>query len=117
MLLFCFLTEMRCFGSVNSYKRPRALEAEACHLSAATCTLWCDLYHTVCWVYSICKVVTCFSCMHEPVSTSTVNLFMVSRKADGGLRRTEDLYESSFYPPLLLPLSFSPCVSVSVLSP
>lgn len=81
---------------------------------------FCDLYQTVCRVHivhSICKVVTCCSYMHEPVSTSNVNLFMVSRKADGGLRRTEDLSESSFCPSLLPPLSFSHCVSVSVLPP
>lgn len=68
-------------------------------------------------LHSICKVVTSLCYMHEPAPTSNVNLFMVSRKADRGLRRAEDLSESSFYPPLLLPLSFPHCVSVSVLAP
>lgn len=67
------------------------------------------------WAHS--KVFTCFTHVHAPVSTSLANLLMVSRKAEEGLRRTKDLSESSFYPSLLPPLSFSHCVSVLALSP
>lgn len=83
--------------------------------SKVTCFLFAikpwsgDLYQIL---HSVCKVVACFTHVHEPVPTSLVNLFMVSRNAEEGLRRPEDLSESSFHPSLV----FSLCLSVGPLS-
>ena len=50
-------------------------------------------------LHSVSKAVTGFRYVHESVPTSLVNLFMVYRKPQKGLR-PENLSESSFYPPV-----------------
>lgn len=64
---------------------------------------------------SIQEVVTCFRYMDEPVSTSNFNLFMVSRRADRGIKKNwgsvRILFSSlSPAPSLFFPLCFSLCL-------